>query len=122
MHQTTIAADPATFHQQRARFNATRLSPTKPSLHWQEALQDELAWQLAEGRYFEALRQQVIPFISGHAGNTDHLIRRSESLACLGPGPQNALFDWLVLGARCFERYVMELRTTAGTKMTVVTC
>lgn len=99
MHQTIVEADPAIFHQQLARFNVTRVAPTKPSLRWQEALHDDLTWQLAEGKYLETLRQQVKPLISGYAGDTTHFIDWFESLAHRGPGQKHALFDWLAQDA-----------------------
>ena len=95
MHQTIVAADPAVFHQALARYNVKRVAPVKPSPLWQEALQGDLVWQLAEGNYLEALRQQVAPLISGHAGDTDHFVGWFESLAHAGPGQQHPLFDWL---------------------------
>lgn len=99
MHHAIATADPAIFHQQLARFNVARVAPAKPSLRWQEALQGDLAWQLAEGHYLEDLRQQVTPFICGHAGNTDHFVNWFESLAHAGPGQQHPLFDWLARDA-----------------------
>lgn len=95
MHQTNVDASPAMFHQQLAHFNVRRIEPTKPFLGWHKTLRDDLAWQLAEGNYLEALRQQVIPLIHGHAGDTEHFIGWFESLSDVGPGQQHALFDWL---------------------------
>ena len=99
MHQTIATADPVIFHQQLARFNIERVAPAMPSLCWQEALQGDLAWQLAEGNYLEALRRQVTPLIIGHAGDTDHFVSWFESLAHTGPGQQHHLFDWLAQDA-----------------------
>ena len=95
MHHAIATAGPAIFHQHLARFNAARVAPAKPSLSWQEALLGDLDWQLAEGRYLEALRQQVTPLISGHEGDTDHFVGWFESLAHAGPGQHHPLFDWL---------------------------
>ena len=99
MHQTIAANDSAVFHQKLARYNVTRAAPAMPSLLWQEALQDEAAWQLAEGNYLERLRQQVAPLIGGHAGDAEHFVAWFESLAQTGPGQQHLLFDWLARDA-----------------------
>ena len=88
-------ADPDTFHRRFARINVTRVAPAKPAPRWQESLHDDLAWQLAEGKYLESLRQQVAPLISGYSGDTGHFIGWFESLAHVGPGQQHILFDWL---------------------------
>ena len=95
MQQTIVDANPGVFHQQLARFNIRRVAPTKPSLTWPEALENDLAWQLAEGHYLEALRHQVAPLIDGHAGDATHFTGWFESLADTGPGQQHGLFDWL---------------------------
>ncbi len=99
MHLTTVAADPANFHKQLARYNMKRVAPGRPSPGWQESLRDDLSWQLAEGRYLEALRHEVTPLITDHAGDTAHFIGWFESLAQAGPGQQHALFDWLARDA-----------------------
>jgi hypothetical protein len=95
MPKQFVQVDPDTFHQQLARFNMARVAVGKPSAAWQEALQDSLNFQLAEGNYIESLRQHVAPLLRGHAGDTVHFIAWFESLDQTGPGQQHPLFDWL---------------------------
>jgi hypothetical protein len=46
---------PQKLHRRLARFNATRLAPAQPSLHWQDDLAREHAHRLLEGLFLEDL-------------------------------------------------------------------
>ena len=95
MPKTLVAADPETFHQQLAHFNIRRVAVASPSAHWQQDLQTDLNFQLAEGRYLESLRDYVQPMLRGYPGSTDHFVCWFESLEAVGPGQGHDLFDWL---------------------------
>ncbi|MGJ7610219.1 MULTISPECIES: iron-containing redox enzyme family protein [unclassified Variovorax] len=86
---------PAKLHRRLARFNATRLNPGQPSLHWQDDLAREHEHRLLEGRFLEDLRVTVRTAACVSAGNAGHFVHWFESLAHTGPGQAHALFDWL---------------------------
>lgn len=94
-----LNTDPDTFHQQLAGFNVSRIAVAVPSAQWVVELETELEYRVAEGRYLEALRQEVAPwlprFLPKPLGHTDSFVRWFESLAIDGPGQQHDLFDWL---------------------------
>ncbi len=92
---THFSANPNTFHQQLARFNAARLAPSTPLGDWQAALAGELEHRVVEGYYLEALRLQVAPLMPEPGRTTDKFISWFEGLATSGPGQQHHLFDWL---------------------------
>jgi hypothetical protein len=86
---------PQKLHRRLARFNATRLAPAQPSLHWQDDLAREHAHRLLEGRFLEDLRDTVRAAASCSAGNAGHFVHWFEALAHTGPGQRHPLFDWL---------------------------
>lgn len=99
MPNTPASSDPDTFHKALAHFNVTRVAPGKPSARWQQDLQEQLRFHLAEGHYLESQRQQVQPLLVGHAGSSAHFTAWFEALADVGPGQQHRLFDWLAKDA-----------------------
>lgn len=114
MPNTSASLDPDAFHQALARFNVVRVVPGKPSKRWQEALQDQLRFQLAEGHYLESQRDQVQPLLVGHAGTSDHFASWFESLLHAGPGQRHPLFDWLAQYATLMQMRWFLTQEAAG--------
>ena len=90
-----FTANPQAFHRQLAHFNVTRVAIATPSAHWQEALQIDLDYRLAEGHFLESMRKDIGPMLAGCHGDIDHFVDWFEALAQMGPGQQYLLFDWL---------------------------
>ncbi len=86
---------PQVFHRALARFNLQRVAISRPSPHWHQDLQYNVAWQLAEGEFIESLRAGVAPLLPGHFTRGDDFATWFQSLSAHGPGQQHALFDWL---------------------------
>lgn len=88
-------SNPDTFHQQLARFNLTRVAVAVPDAQWQNTLQSEMGFRLAEGHFLESLRAQVAPMLPDSQLNADGFVCWFEDLLQAGPGQQHPLFDWL---------------------------
>ena len=114
MLNTSAPLDPDTFHQALARFNVQRVMPGKPSARWQQDLQEQLCFQLAEGHYLESQRQQVQPLLVGHAGSSAHFTAWFEALSHVGPGQQHRLFDWLAHDATLVQMRWFLTQEAAG--------
>jgi len=72
-----------------------RMAVAKPTPRWQDSLHTDLYFRLAEGKYLEALRAEVIPMLPDENCSTADFITWFESLADVGPGQQHPIFDWL---------------------------
>jgi hypothetical protein len=100
-HQTNViptefkGSNPLVFHQALAHFNLQRVAVSRPSPDWQRDLQHGLAWQLAEGRFLEALRADVAAMVPKSFGDSADFSGWFQSLTVEGPGQQHPLFDWL---------------------------
>lgn len=95
MALNTQPTHPDFFHQQLARFNLSRVAVSVPDTQWQDALQTEMDFRLAEGHFLESLRAEIAPRLPDPNLDTDGFVCWFEDLLQTGPGQQHPLFDWL---------------------------
>ena len=91
----TQHGNPDFFHQQLARFNLSRVAVAVPDSQWQNTLQTEMDFRIAEGHFLESLRAQVAPMLPDPHLDTDGFVCWFEDLLQTGPGQQHPIFDWL---------------------------
>ena len=103
MQNQVLAASADNFQAQLALFNHVRLPVGLPSDAWQQELQTEMAYRLAEGEFIESLRAEVAPMLPDPKLDVDQFVAWFESLIDIGPGQHHRLFDWLAQEATMEE-------------------
>jgi hypothetical protein len=82
-------------HRRLAHWNRRRLSPTRPTQNWREALREDAQLALIEGEWIEAERTAVAHLARSAPRQADRFVAWFESLESSGPGQGDALFPWL---------------------------
>lgn len=110
----THHTNPDAFHQQLARFNLSRVAVAVPDSQWQDSLQTEMDFRLAEGHFLESLRTHVAPLSPDSNLDADGFVCWFEDLLQTGPGQQHPLFDWLAEHATLAEMRWFLTQEAAG--------
>jgi hypothetical protein len=81
--------------QQLARWNRERLEPRLPDCHWQDSIEQDAAMLRLQGKFIEALREQVAGRAAEAPREASGFICWFEELETTGPGQHDPLFAWL---------------------------
>ena len=80
--------DPQTLHMTLHAFNRTRLQPGLPEADWEAGLQKACAATIAEGRYIEQERRQILRHLAVAAPrDADGFVAWFEALGAVGAWP-----------------------------------
>jgi hypothetical protein len=81
--------------QDLAKWNFHRLTPAFPSADWELGLARDHRMLQLEGRFLEALREEVEDEAAAAPTDPDGFVRWFEALEQTGPGQGDPLFPWL---------------------------
>lgn len=84
-----------TMHRSLARFNARRLSPRGPDLHWSSDYQKEQSLRMVEHSFVEDERANIAAMAATVPRDPDAFVTWFESLKECGEGQHDPLFPWL---------------------------
>ena len=101
--RTDSALLPERLHRELAAWNARRLRPEEPSSCWRAELEEDLRMRTLEGKWIEAERDAVAPFLRDVPRRPSGFLRWFEALRHEGPGQFDPLFDWIAKRATLDE-------------------
>ena len=97
------------WHRRLAAFNAERFAPGLPHNGWEEAVDQQAAMLLEEGRWLEQQRAAVAVRAAEAPRDPDGFVAWFEQLEHNGPGQNDPLFPWLAEQATLDEmRWFLE--------------
>ena len=76
-------------------FNAARFTPGFPHGSWEQAIEQDAAVLLEEGRWLERKRAEVAARAAEAPSDPDRFVAWFEALEHFGPGQNDPLFPWL---------------------------
>nr|WP_246166560.1 iron-containing redox enzyme family protein [Sphingomonas sinipercae] len=100
--------------QELAQWNHDRLEPAFPATDWDAAIDREARMLRLEGRFIEALRDEIRGRAATAPRDPDGFIAWFEDLTDTGPGQGDALFPWLAETASLDEMRWFLTQEAAG--------